>query len=148
MWPFRVKDCILVDCISFTAATMLVSLLSVFSEEQLIVDYYKYNIQMFVCTTLISVLIYFSSKIKIESQIICDAIALFIVGLVIVGVGGGIFQWFSFKKELIQVIAIFVTVYLITNFMMLWQNNELSKKINKKIKEREQQELNHKINKE
>lgn len=148
MWPFRVKDCILVDCISFTAATMLVSLLSVFSEEQLIVDYYKYNIQMFVCTTLISVLIYFSSKIKIESQIICDAIALFIVGLVIIGVGGGIFQWFSFKKELIQVIAIFVTVYLITNFMMLWQNNELSKKINKKIKEREQQELNHKINKE
>lgn len=146
MWSFRVRDCILIDCISFTAATMLVSLLSIFSEQQSMLDYYKYNIQMFVCTTLISVLIYFSSKIKIESQIICEAISLIIVGSVIIGIGGGIFKWFNFnlKKELIQVIVVFIMVYLITNFIMLWQNNELSKKINKKIKEREQQELNQK----
>lgn len=140
MVRMSVKDCILINCTSFTVITIMLSVLSLISDKltpQL--DYFQINIQMFICTTLIAFIMYFVSRIPIESDLLSEFILLSIVGTVVLGLGGGVYKWFSWVwQDVLNVSINFIVVFIITKFVVFWQNKELSKKINKKIKEREE----------
>ena len=132
----KIKECVLIDCISFTTISLIISSLACFSDMTMPITPVAY-LQLFVCTTLISIAIYFTYKIQIESQIINDIITLLEIAAVVFGVGGGIFKWFDWKLQyVIEVAVILVIVFIVTNGIMIWQNNEIAKSINKKIKER------------
>jgi hypothetical protein len=60
------------------------------------------------------------------------------VAIVILGVGGLLFQWFPWEwKYVLQVMVILVIVFFVTHYILLWQNKETARKINEIIKERD-----------
>lgn len=131
------KDSILITCISYTAVAVILSVLALispgFTMELTSITY----LQLFGCTTIISCLMYFTSKIQVESQIAANLIQILDIAIVVYGVGGGLFQWFPWEITYIAEVAfILIVVFLFTNYIMIWQNNEITKAINKKIKER------------
>ena len=75
----RPTQCLLIDCVSFTVSIVLVALLPFFFRKNL---YRQKHLQNFVCTSLISVLIYFSSRLPIESEILSSLITLLDVAAV------------------------------------------------------------------
>ena len=140
MNKLRVKDCVLIDCISYTSVSMLLSALAYFSDPDLVMsvmDHIAY-LQLFACTTTISVLMYFTSKLPVKSQIAAAFLSLLDIAAVIYGIGGGVFKWFPWRTSYIIEVGIILTlVFLVTNWIMMWQNREIAKAINKKLQERE-----------
>ena len=138
-----IKECVLIDCISFTVVTILVSTLWFIADTTILLEN-RYLLELFCCTTLISILMYFTSKIPVESQILAMMLLLFDVAAVILGVGGGIFRWFPWEwKYVLQIIVILVIVFFVTHLVMIWQSRDTAKKINRIIKERENDESYH-----
>lgn len=132
-----VKDCISCNCISFTAVAVILSALAYIPDMTMEITHVTY-LQLFGCTTLIACLMYFTSKIQVESQTIASLIPIFNIAIVVFGVGGGIFRWFPWEVKYITEVAVILTlVFIVTNYMMIWQNNEIAKAINEKIKARE-----------
>lgn len=134
-----VKDCVLIDCISFTCVSVLLSTLACFSDPELVMGMNQFvYLQLFVCTTAISILMYLTSKIQVKSQITASFISLLDIAAVIYGIGGGIFCWFPWRPAVVfEVGIILFLVFLVTNWVMIWQNKEIAKAINKKLQERE-----------
>ncbi len=134
---FSIKECVFIDCVSFTVATVLVSALWFIDDRTTLVEN-RYFLELFCATTLISGLMYFTSKIPLESQFLAMSLLLFDVAAVILGLGGGIFHWFPWEgKYVLQIIATLVTVFFVTHLIMVWQSRDTARKINQKIKERE-----------
>lgn len=132
----KLKESVLVLCISYTSASVLISLLAFNPKLTMIINNITY-LQLFVCNMLISLLMYFTSKIPVESQVTEMLIQFLDVAVVIYGVGGGIFKWMPWKLMYIaEVFIILAVVFLVTYGIMLWQNREVARAINKKIEER------------
>lgn len=132
----KLKESVLILCISYTSASVLISLLAFNPKLTMIINNITY-LQLFVCNMLISFLIYFTSKIPVESQLTETLIQFLDVAVVIYGVGGGIFKWMPWKLMYIaEVFIILAVVFLVTYGIMLWQNREVARAINKKIEER------------
>lgn len=132
------KNCISCNCISFTVVAVILSVLAYIPDMTMEITHVTY-LQLFGCTTLIAFLMYFTSKIQVESQIVASLISIFNIAIVVFGVGGGIFRWFPWElKYIAEVAIILILVFIVTNYMMIWQNNELAKSINEKIKAREE----------
>lgn len=132
----KLKESVLILCISYTSASVLISLLAFNPKLTMIINNITY-LQLFVCNVLISLLIYFTSKIPIESQLIEMLIQFLDIAAVIYGVGGGIFKWMPWKLlYVIEVFIILAVVFLVTYGIMIWQNREIARAINKKIEER------------
>ncbi len=137
MNKISVKECVFIDCISFTVVTVLLSTLWFIADRTAFLES-RHLLELFCCTTLISILMYFTSKIPLESQLFATSLLLLDVAVVILGIGGGIFQWFPWEgKSVLQIIVILVTVFFVTHLIMVWQSRDTAKKINQKIKERE-----------
>jgi hypothetical protein len=137
MDKLSLKECILIDCISFTVVTILISILWFITDATLYLEN-RYLLELFCCTTLISIFMYFTSRIPIESQLLAMLLLLADVAIVILGVGGLLFQWFPWEwKYVLQVMVILVIVFFVTHYILLWQNKETARKINEIIKERD-----------
>lgn len=132
----KLKESVLILCISYTSASVLISLLAFNPKLTMIINNITF-LQLFVCNMLISLLMYFTSKIPVESQVTEMLIQFLDVAVVIYGVGGGIFKWMPWKLMYIaEVFIILAVVFLVTYGIMLWQNREVARAINKKIEER------------
>lgn len=142
MQKASVKDCILIACISFTAVSMILSLLGYIENPLTGMGYINY-LQIFVCTSLIAFFTYFVDRIPVESQGVYHILMLLNVATVIFGVGGGIFHWFSWSLTNILIVGVILTVvYIITTLVMFWQDREVAKMINNRIKENEDESHN------
>ena len=131
----RPTQCLLIDCVSFTVSIVLVALLSLLFSEEIYTA--KSILQNFVCTSLISVLIYFSSRLPIESEILSSLITLLDVAAVMLFLGMGIFRWFPWEiRSLLLFIGVFVTVFFVTYAVMLLENKISSDRINQAIREK------------
>ncbi len=93
----RPTQCLLIDCVSFTVSIVLVALLSLLFSEEIYTA--ESILQNFLCTSLISVLIYFTSRLPIESEILNSLITLLDVAAVMLFGGMGVFRWFPWKFE-------------------------------------------------
>lgn len=137
MDKLSLKECILIDCISFTVVTILISTLWFIGDTTILLEN-RYLLELFSCTTLISILMYFTSKIPLESQLLSMLLLLADVAAVILGAGGLVYRWFPWEWQyVLQVVIILIIVFFITHYILLWQNKETAKKINEIIKERE-----------
>lgn len=137
MDKLSLKECILIDCISFTVVTILISALWCVGNMTLLLESSDL-LELFSCTTFISILMYFTSRIPLESQLFSTLLLLADVAAVILGVGGLVFQWFPWEWQyVLQVVVILIIVFFITHYILLWQNKETARKINEIIRERE-----------
>ena len=137
------KDCVLIDCISFTVVTVLLAALSLLGTPNMSISL-RELLELFFCTTLIAVLMYFTSKLPLESFVIATAVDFADVAAVILGVGGLVFHWFPWRWQyVLQVVLILTAVFLITWAVMIYQSRDTAKKINQIIMEREKNEPYH-----
>lgn len=128
-------DLIIIDCVSYTAVMLIISLLNCMGVTKLS---WMFNIQLFVVTSLISVCMYFIDKLKIDSQPVYMLLQMLSIAVSVLGVGGGIMKWFTWELEYIAITSgIFITVYLITYATTFLINSITSEQINKKISENE-----------
>ena len=131
----RKTDLIVIDCVSYTAVMLILSILNSMGVTDLS---WVFNIQLFVITSLISIFMYFIDKLKIESQPVYMLLQMISIAVSVLGVGGGIMKWFSWEfKYIAMTSGIFVTVYLISYAVTFLINSITSDKINKKIAENE-----------
>jgi phage shock protein PspC (stress-responsive transcriptional regulator) len=131
-----IKTFILTDCISFTLVVLILSAIGLIQDVMMDIDNLVL-IQLFICTTLIAILMYFTENIPVESQITASFIQFADTALVILGVGGGLFKWFPWKPTVVgEVLVILTVVFIITTMIITWQNHQLAHTINEKIKER------------
>lgn len=136
MNKYALRDCISINCISFTVVSVIWSLLAYLPDMMMPLTHTSY-LELFACTTLISLLAYFSFQIPFSSQIFALLVLFLESVAVIFALGGGVFQWFPWKVGyILEVLAIIAAGFFITYCAMLWQNRKLAKAINEKIKER------------
>ncbi|WP_455543116.1 DUF3021 family protein [Intestinibacter sp.] len=129
----KLKDSIVINCVSYTAVMIIISLLNSISISGLS---WVFNLQLFVVTTIISLLIYFIEKLNIDSQPIYMLLQILSVAVSVLGVGGGIMKWFAWSFKSVSITtAVFVITYLITYSIIFLLNSITSEKINKKISE-------------
>lgn len=135
MMKKSVKDCVFLNCAGYTAAAVICSILCYIPGKLMNADY-RFYLELFVCSTLICTLLYYISRLPIESVAFTNLISIFVDFAVIVGVGGGVFHWFSWKAEtIILAAAIIVAVFAITTWAVIERDRELARKINEKINE-------------
>lgn len=136
MDKLNLKECVLIDCVSFTAVSVILSLLS-FNEDLMSEFDHAMALEIFVCTTLISVLIYLTSRFRYRSAVMAEAVRLGCVAVCVLGIGG-IFHWFPWEgKYIFEACLIFVAVFIITSAVLFWQASSIANKINRKIREKE-----------
>lgn len=137
------KDCILIDCISFTVVTVLLATLSLAGTPTMSISL-RELLELFFCTTLIATLMYFTSKLPLDSFVIATVVDFADVAVVILGVGGLVFHWFPWHWQyVLQVVLILTAVFLITWAVMIYQSRDTAKKINRILMEREKNEPYH-----
>lgn len=126
-------DLIIIDCISYTAVMLIISILNGMGITELS---WIFNLQLFTVTTLISVFMYFIDKLNIESQLVYMLLQILSIAVSVLGVGGGLMKWFTWEfKYIVITSGIFVIVYLITYGALFLINSITSEQINKKIAE-------------
>ncbi|MGM9533086.1 hypothetical protein [Intestinibacter sp.] len=126
-------DLIIIDCISYTAVMLIISILNGMGITEL---NWMFNLQLFTVTTLISVFMYFIDKLNIESQPVYMLLQMLSIAVSVLGVGGGIMKWFTWEFKYVAITSgIFITVYLITYVALFLINSITSEQINKKIAE-------------
>ena len=137
MDKLTVKTCVLIDCISFTTVMVILSCLSF--HANLMTDFTNvFALELFGCTTAISILIFFTSRIRFRSTMAAELAKLLDVAICVLGLGGGVFGWFPWERMyLLEVCLVFVAVFIVTYTVLLWQTSNTAHKINQKIKERE-----------
>lgn len=135
MYKLSLKACAISDCVSYTAASMILSLLSLSPAHGPDINLH-FNLELFLCTTLIAVFMFPTSRIPVESRAADILIKLSIVAAVILGVGGGLFKWFPWTPFYVaEVVCILMVVFVFTYGLLLWNELQIAKKINQKIKE-------------
>lgn len=131
----KLIDYLIMDCISYTVVSLLLSILSSMG----IVKNMDYRIllQLLLCTTIISLVMYIVNRIVIDSWWKELVIGLINGSLVVLVMGGALFHWFPWKYQYVaMVIVIFIASYLTAYGIRLAENKMMSDKINHIIKER------------
>lgn len=121
-----------ISCISFTFIILinvllkLNSLNAVFSLKELA--------QLFICTSLIAMLMYFTDKLNIKTRPISMLVDILDICAVMYIVGMGLFEMFdpSIQNIIINLVVI-VVVYLLTFVVMVFDDRNAVRFINKKL---------------
>jgi hypothetical protein len=141
MNKLTIKKCLMIVCTSFTVVTVLLSAINVFADSAYDITFSNL-LQLFLCITIISIAMYFTSKIQLDSPF--DHIVMLLIVAVVVFVCGGLFHWFPWNwKYILQIAVILIIVFFVFHRMILWQSRETAKKINQKIQEKEKNESYH-----
>ena len=86
-------ECVLITCVSFTAVSLLLSLISAISGNFMALSD-RSILELLTCTGLIGLIMFFTSKLPLRSAPAQILVELAVVAAVILGVGGGEFGWF------------------------------------------------------
>lgn len=121
-----------ISCISFTFIILvnvllnLDSLNAVFSLKELA--------QLFICTSLIAILMYFTDKLNIKTRPVSMLVDILDICAVIYIVGMGLFEMFnpSIQNIIINLMVI-VSVYFLTFAVMAFDDRNAVRFINKKL---------------
>lgn len=128
-WMEKLMNYLIMNCISYTVTSFVLSLLSAFK----IVQNMDYHIllQLLICTSVISLVMFFDSKRK-------ELILGLMCGIIVVlCLGGGVFHRFPWSASyVIMVILIFIVSYLVSYSIRLVENKVMTDKINYVIKEK------------
>ena len=134
----KLRESIVISCVSYTAVMIIISILNVMGVTGLS---WKFNLELFLVTTLISLFMYIIDKLNIESQPVYMILQILSVAISVLGIGGGVMKWFSWTLEYVSITTgIFVVVYLITYGVTFLINSITSEKINQKITEHNNKE--------
>ena len=129
----KLRESIVISCVSYTAVMIIISILNGMGVTELS---WVFNLELFLVTTLISLFMYIIEKLNIESQPVYMILQILSVAISVLGIGGGIMKWFSWTLEYVSITTgIFVVVYLITYGVTFLINSITSEKINQKIKD-------------
>lgn len=133
----KIKDCVMIDCVSFTFVSVLLSILNV--SPKLMGDVNNiFILQLFFSTSLISIGMYFISKICKDSKLLFELLNFIYVVAVILFFGGIVFKWFPLSVIYAgEIIFICALAFGVTNAVMLWQDKTTERKINKILTEKE-----------
>lgn len=132
----KIKDCIAINCISFTFLSVILSLIG-FAPKMMTEMTNIFILELFCCTTVISAGEYFLSMIPLDSVIAALLLRYVFIDGVIILFGGIIFRWFPLKTVYIAEVSIISAAALIVTYaVMLIKNKQLEKKINERLKER------------
>ncbi|WP_102048731.1 DUF3021 family protein [Pygmaiobacter massiliensis] len=135
----KLDELILVDCVSYTVVSLILAFLSFFDLVMGLNP--RVLFQLFAVTTLICFLMYLTSFLPIESPWAEMLVSLADVGVVVLGVGGGIFRWFPWQAKYIWMVSgVFVIVYFITYGIILLQNKIASDQINRILQEKRREQ--------
>lgn len=135
----KLDELILVDCVSYTVVSLILAFLSFFDLVMGINP--RVLFQLFAVTTLICFLMYLTSFLPIESPWAEVFVSLADVGVVVLGVGGGIFRWFPWQAKYIWMVSgVFVIVYFITYGIILLQNKIASDQINRILQKKRREQ--------
>ena len=127
----KLRESIVISCVSYTAVMIIISILNGMGVTGLS---WKFNLELFLVTTLISLFMYIIDKLNIESQPVYMILQILSVAISVLGIGGGVMKWFSWTLEYVSITTgIFVVVYLITYGVTFLINSITSEKINQKI---------------
>lgn len=136
----RLKDAVMIDCISYTFVSALLSLLS-FSPRMMGEVNKIFNLQLFLCTSLIATGIYIIAKFVTESEILFNLLNFVCIIAVILGLGGFVFKWFPMKLEyILEVCLVCLLAFVVTNLIVAWQYKSDDKKINRILSENNKNE--------
>lgn len=134
----KLRESIVISCVSYTAVMIIISILKGMGVTGLS---WKFNLELFLVTTLISLFMYIIDKLNIESQPVYMILQILSVAISVLGIGGGVMKWFSWTLEYVSITTgIFVVVYLITYGVTFLINSITSEKINQKITEQNSKE--------
>ena len=134
----KLRESIVISCVSYTAVMIIISILNGMGVTGLS---WKFNLELFLVTTLISLFMYIIDKLNIESQPVYMILQILSVAISVLGIGGGVMKWFSWTLEYVSITTvIFVVVYLITYGVTFLINSITSEKINQKITEQNNKE--------
>lgn len=134
----KLRESIVISCVSYTAVMIIISILNGMGVTGLS---WKFNLELFLVTTLISLFMYIIDKLNIESQPVYMILQILSVAISVLGIGGGVMKWFSWTLEYVSITTgIFVVVYLITYGVTFLINRITSEKINQKITEQNNKE--------
>ena len=134
----KLRESIVISCVSYTAVMIIISILNGMGVTGLS---WKFNLELFLVTTLISLFMYIIDKLNIESQPVYMILQILSVAISVLGIGGGVMKWFSWTLEYVSITTgIFVVVYLITYGVTFLINSITSEKINQKIAEQNNKE--------
>ena len=134
----KLRESIVISCVSYTAVMIIISILNGMGVTGLS---WKFNLELFLVTTLISLFMYIIDKLNIESQPVYMILQILSVAISVLGIGGGVMKWFSWTLEYVSITTgIFVVVYLITYGVTFLINSITSEKINQKITEQKSKE--------
>ena len=135
----RIKWYLQLDCIIFTAMTVVLNLFYILSglKDAISVSYFDLTIQYLTVATIISALFFLCHNIVIgDNAILAHTVSMVIVAGTVFIVGGLIFSWFnilSFWSG--AVIGIIFVIYFAVYFLAFYKNVNETQKINDMLKE-------------
>lgn len=128
---------IIIDCVSFTAITLILSLNDVITGTNGMNPLFL--LQLFGCCTLICLLMWLTDRWEKQRAIINMLVRLADVAVVILGVGGGVFHWFPWTVyDVVPVCVSFTIVFLVTYGIMLIQDKFVTQAINEYLKKKKE----------
>lgn len=134
----KLRESIVISCVSYTAVMIIISILNGMGVTGLS---WKFNLELFLVTTLISLFMYIIDKLNIESQSVYMILQILSVAISVLGIGGGVMKWFSWTLEYVSITTgVFVVVYFITYGVVFLINSITTEKINQKIAEHNNKE--------
>ncbi len=121
-----------ISCISFTFIILINVLLNLDSLNA--VFSFKELAQLFICTSLIAILMYFTDKLNIKTRPVSMLVDLLDICAVMYIVGMGLFKMFapSLQNVIINLVVI-VSVYFLTFAVMVFDDRNVVRFINKKL---------------
>ena len=125
-----------ISCISFTFIILINVLLNLDSLNA--VFSFKELAQLFICTSLIAILMYFTDKLNIKTRPISMLVDILDICAVMYIVGMGLFKMFapSLQNVIINLVVI-VSVYFLTFVVMVFDDRNAVRFINKKLEKNE-----------
>lgn len=121
-----------ISCISFTFIILINVLLNL---DSLNAEFsFKELAQLFICTSLIAILMYFTDKLNIKTRPVSMLVDLLDICAVMYIVGMGLFKMFapSLQNVIINLVVI-VSVYFLTFAVMVFDDRNAVRFINKKL---------------
>ena len=131
----KIMNIILISCISYTILSLTLTLIS-YLPNITIQSQYTVDLSLFVITTLVTVLTTITSQIKTESFLLENILYILDMFVLVYGVGGGIFKWFSWQWPSILLVAVICMIIYLFTYLIIYFNNKITAiKINKKLEE-------------
>lgn len=126
---------ILINCISYTVLSFIISILSFFPDMVMEASHWTY-LSFLIVTSAISILITFTSLIRIDSFWIENFVILIDIFIGVYGIGGGLFHWFPWQSiYIVEVGMIALLVGIITGICMYFYEKTIADKINRKLED-------------